>query len=190
MLVFDRRMQPPLTSGQQQQLLRWVRDAMQNKLRGVTLHQRSRDHLDPVFSTQHGVFVTLHHQGALRGCMGKVDFEGTVFDNAIEAGLMVLEDPRFPPVEADELPHLEIEITVLEPPHPIASRAEYDVTRHGIILEQGIHSALFLPQVAVEQGWTAEETLSALCHKAGLSPDAWTEPSTRLQVFEATAFSE
>ncbi len=146
--------------------------------------------VDDAFHRPHAVFVTLHKHGALRGCIGKMDFQCSLLDNALGAAGSVLEDPRFPPVQPDELDQLAIEITVLESPRPIPSAADYDAARHGIIVEQGLRSALFLPQVALEQGWTAEQTLAALCHKAGLPPDAWRDPATRLQVFEAVAFAE
>ncbi len=184
-------MESPLTFPQQQLLLRWVRAAMDRQL-----HQQQQSFQPPAaevseaFRRPHAVFVTLHKHGALRGCIGKMDFQRSLLDNALGAAVSVLEDPRFSPVQPDELDQLAIEISVLESPRLIPSAAGYDVTRHGIIVEQGLRSALFLPQVATEQGWTAEQTLAAVCEKAGLPPDAWRNAATRLRVFEAVAFTE
>jgi uncharacterized protein (TIGR00296 family) len=62
--------------------------------------------------------------------------------------------------------------------------------RDGIVLERGPRRALFLPQVAQEQGWTLEETLTALARKAGLAEDAWRSPGAKLSVFTGQQFKE
>jgi len=106
------------------------------------------------------------------------------------------EDPRFPPVGADELGALTVEVSILTPPEPLpagepaARRAAVRVGRDGLIVEGYGRSGLLLPQVAPEQGWTAEELLNGTCEKAGLAPDAWRDPTVRVLRFRAEVFAE
>jgi AmmeMemoRadiSam system protein A len=138
-----------------------------------------------------GVFVTLKKRGELRGCIGKMDFERPLWVNALDAAVAsALEDPRFSPVEPQELGEIAVEISILNPPEVIARPEMFDVTQHGIIVEKGWRHALFLPKVAQEQGWDATTTLEMVCEKAGLPTDAWRETSARLQVFTAFEFGE
>ena len=99
------------------------------------------------------------------------------------------EDPRFSPVTAKELPDLEVEISVLTPMKPVSGPNEIVVGRDGVLLRKGGRSAVFLPQVAPEQGWGRDEMLSHLSQKAGLPPNAWREGAS-FQTFQAIVFSE
>jgi AmmeMemoRadiSam system protein A len=145
-----------------------------------------------------GVFVTLNRtdpdevrtKGRLRGCIGQPEPSFPLYYGTVRAALdAALHDPRFEPVAAAELQHLEIEVTVLSPRTPVASWKEIKLGTHGIVLEKGGKAALFLPQVAPEQGWTIEQTLAALSQKAGLTADAWKE-GARFSVFTGQAFEE
>jgi len=107
-------------------------------------------------------------------------------EHAIDAGL---RDPRFHPVTADELPLLHYEISAMTPPHPVESYKDIVIGTHGMILEKDGRSAVFLPQVAPEQGWNLEETLTHLSNKAGLPADAW-KSGAQYKVFEADVFEE
>jgi len=136
-------------------------------------------------------FVTIHEHGELRGCIGLLRFDVPLWLNVRDAAhAAALDDPRFLPVAESELPFLEIEISVLEPPVDLPDPAGFVAGRHGVIVERGMHRALLLPQVATEMGWDAGEMLEAVCRKAHLPGDAWRERSTRLQVFESTCFDE
>jgi AmmeMemoRadiSam system protein A len=138
-------------------------------------------------------FVTLHRpDGSLRGCIGNMRAYEPLADNVVHNAInAALQDPRFPPVASeDELSTLEIEISVLTPPERIAAPGDFRVGEHGIILQRGGRSAVFLPQVAPEQGWDRETTLSQLALKAGLAPDAWKSPEAELSVFRAIVFSD
>jgi AmmeMemoRadiSam system protein A len=97
-------------------------------------------------------------------------------------------DYRFRNVTADELPELALTISVLTPPEPIAGREDIVLGRHGIVLHKDGRSATFLPQVASEQGWDLEQTLTQLSLKAGLPADAWRAGAVLL-VFEAEVFA-
>ncbi len=136
-------------------------------------------------------FVTITRDGGLRGCMGRLDPEAPAWENVIAAAAMAaVRDPRFRPVAPSELPSLRLEVSILSPAVAIASAAEFAPGRHGIVVERGGRRALFLPQVAREQGWGREETLAAVCSKAGLDPGAWRAAGTRLEVFTATVFGD
>jgi AmmeMemoRadiSam system protein A len=143
----------------------------------------------PAVSLPRGAFVTLTKRGALRGCIGQITPDGpvgaTVGRMALEAAL---HDPRFPPVTRDELPALHVEVSVLGPMAP--ARAEDVVPgRDGVLLSKHGRRAVFLPQVATEQGWGRAELLDHLCEKAGLATTCWREGAT-LEVFQAEVFGE
>lgn len=138
-----------------------------------------------------GAFVTLKEKGELRGCIGEIyprrALYKAVMEHAVNAGV---RDYRFNPVDASELPLLHYEITAWpKDPEPIPSYKDFIIGKHGIVLEKNGRTALFLPQVAPEQGWDVEQTLTHLAMKAGLAPDAWKEGAT-FKVFEGIMFAE
>jgi AmmeMemoRadiSam system protein A len=136
-------------------------------------------------------FVTLRESGELRGCVGLMRFEAPLWLNVRDAAISAaLSDPRFLPVVERELPDLELEISVLDPPVELPDPGRFQAGRHGIIVERDHRRALLLPQVATEMGWNEEQMLSAVCRKANLPGDAWRDPSASLMVFESTCFSE
>lgn len=134
-------------------------------------------------------FVTLHENGMLRGCIGSLGPESPLFmsvhENAVNAAL---RDPRFPPVTPRELPLLRVDVSVLSPIVPITGVSEFRIGEHGIILEKGFHRAVYLPEVAPEQGWTVDETLDSLSAKAGLPPGAW-RTGASFSVFSSVVLS-
>ena len=146
--------------------------------------------LSPAAMEQRGVFVTLKKGGDLRGCIGRMIPDRPL---ASLVGAMALqsafEDPRFHPVTLEEVPKLEIEISVLTPMKPISGPSEIVVGRDGVLLQKGGRSAVFLPQVAPEQGWKRDEMLDNLARKAGLPEEAWRE-GARFSTFQAIVFSE
>jgi AmmeMemoRadiSam system protein A len=101
-----------------------------------------------------------------------------------------LHDYRFNPVPADEVSQLHIEISVLSVPQSIHSWRDIQIGRDGIILRYQGCSAVFLPQVAPEQGWDVEQTLMHLSMKAGLPPDAWKRDNAQFLTFQAQVFGE
>ena len=129
---------------------------------------------EPRLGHKRGAFVTLEKQAQLRGCIGHIEaampLYRAVIDNAVSAAV---RDRRFAPVTAAELAGLEVEVSVLSPLRAIASADEFEVGSHGIILAKSGRRAVYLPEVAPEQGWDRAETLSHLARKAGLSADAW-----------------
>ena len=99
-------------------------------------------------------------------------------------------DPRFPQLSPDEFRRVEIEVSALTPSRPVKSWQEIEIGRHGMTITKDGRSAVFLPQVAPEQGWNLEQTLTYLSRKAGLSGDAWRSPDASFTVFEAIVFKE
>ena len=137
-----------------------------------------------------GCFVSLHGPSGLRGCIGTFGADAPLFDTiAHVARQSALNDPRFGPVQPDEVPMLDIEISVLTP-RTSAAPGEIKVGRHGVSLRLGHANSVFLPQVAPQQRWNRDRLLSELCRKAGLSRDSWRHPEAELSVFEAVVFSE
>jgi AmmeMemoRadiSam system protein A len=138
-----------------------------------------------------GVFVTLNINDQLRGCIGYVEgikpIQAAVEEMAIAAAF---NDPRFPPLEKEEMQDLAIEVSVLSPLEILDDINTIEVGKHGLIIESGLHRGLLLPQVAVEYNWNNISFLEHTCQKAGLSADAWKDETTKIQVFSAEIFSE
>ena len=137
------------------------------------------DKLDIVVKGFLGVVVT--------GIVTAFGFYLNSQQNAINAAT---RDSRFSPVKTDDLSTIQIEISALTPPTPVSSYQDIVLGRHGIILTKGSHQAVFLPQVAPEQGWDLSETLRHLSLKAGLSGDDWKGPDTEFLVFTAEVIEE
>jgi MEMO1 family protein len=121
------------------------------------------------------VFVTLKEKsGRLRGCIGSIQAHTALYrsvtQNAVAAAS---KDPRFLPVRPDELPSLEVEVTVLSPMEPVSGTSEIEIGKHGVYLDASGRSSVFLPQVPVEQGWDLDTYLKQLAMKAGLAPEGW-----------------
>jgi AmmeMemoRadiSam system protein A len=92
-------------------------------------------------------FVTIHEHGELRGCIGLMRFEAPLWLNVREAAAAAaLDDPRFLPVAESELPALDLEISVLDPPVELPDPSGFVAGRHGIVVERGSRRALLLPQ--------------------------------------------
>jgi AmmeMemoRadiSam system protein A len=171
-------------------LLELARAAVEATARGESLPAVDRATLTAGVLAPGAAFVTLRERGELRGCIGMMAHDRPLWVNVRDsAAAAARDDPRFLPVEHAELPSIELEISVLEPPRRIADPGEFVAGRHGIVIERGMSRGLLLPQVATEQGWGETEMLQAVCHKAGLPPDAWRDPAARLYVFESLCFS-
>lgn len=144
----------------------------------------------PVLWRKQGAFVTLKKQGQLRGCIGHM---GQDLPLCQVIGTMALQaafgDRRFTSVSLDEMVEIEIEISVLTPFQARASAEKIRVGTDGVLLKKDGRSAVFLPQVATEQGWNREQMLDRLCQKAGLSKGSW-KKGARFYTFQAEVFGE
>ncbi|MGB8889053.1 MAG: AmmeMemoRadiSam system protein A [Candidatus Korobacteraceae bacterium] len=144
---------------------------------------------DPHLAERRGAFTTLHLRGRLRGCIGYVFPTQSLYQTVAEtARAAAFDDPRFEPVSLLETPALKIEISVLSPLRPVAAE-EVMVGKHGLVVTQGNHRGLLLPQVPVEWEWDRETFLAQTCLKAGLEPEAWRH-GAEVQAFTAEVFGE
>ena len=138
-----------------------------------------------------GGFVTLTLDNNLRGCIGEImprrEIWKAVREQAINAAF---HDTRFEPLSTNEFARVKIEISILTPPRPIPSWKDIEIGKHGILLTVANRSAVFLPQVAPEQGWELEETLTHLATKAGLPREAWRGKDATFFIFEAQVIHE
>ena len=137
-----------------------------------------------------GVFVTVHHCGDLRGCLGALDCRDSIVESVARlAAAVTSEDYRFAPLTVRELPHTTIDLSLLTIPEPVEDILHIEIGRHGLIIEEGRRRGLLLPQVAPEHGWDRETFLEHTCVKAGLPTSAW-KNGARLLCFEAEIVRE
>lgn len=145
---------------------------------------------DPQLSQRAGAFVTLSRNGDLRGCIGHIEADQTVWQIVqLMAVSAAQNDPRFEPIGSDELDDLEVEISVLSPLRRISSIDEIVAGKHGLMLTKGFYRGLLLPQVASERGWDRETFLEATCEKAGLPFGAWRKGAI-IEIFTALVFNK
>lgn len=179
-----------MDAAQKHTLLRIARDTVRAAVTGAPPPRPQSD--DPALTAPCGCFVTLKNRDRLRGCIGQFVSERPLIEMVVEmAQASATSDPRFlgSPITARELDDLAVEISVLSAlertNEPLRLRLGVD----GIYIKKGYASGCFLPQVATETGWSAEEFLSFCCsHKAGLPPEAWKDPKTEVYLFTAEVF--
>ncbi|MBQ6401496.1 MAG: AmmeMemoRadiSam system protein A [Firmicutes bacterium] len=117
-----------------------------------------------------GAFVSIHENGALRGCIGTIGpttpcVAQEIINNAISASTA---DPRFPAIRPEELPMLEINVDVLGEPEDITDESELDVKRYGVIVSHGGRRGLLLPDL--EGVDTVRQQVDIARQKAGIGP--------------------
>ncbi len=145
----------------------------------------------PVFNLETGVFVTLTIDGNLRGCIGYIEGYRPLYSLVADAAIQAAKnDPRFMPLNENEKDRISIEISVLSPAFSMEKYEDIEIGKHGLILEEGGHRGLLLPQVPVEHNMDLEEYLSSLCQKAGLPYNFWKERVLNIEMFTAAVFSE
>ena len=187
-----------LIRDEQQSLLRLARASIQQAIGGGrALESRlEQTQLTPGLREPRGAFVSLkqppkegQRKESLRGCIGCMIGREALYRTVINlASKAAFNDPRFPPLVADELPRVRIEISALTPMRPLGNADDLVLGRDGVHLSQGAASAVFLPQVALEHGWTVDVLLRQLALKASLPQDGWREAD--LEVFTAEVFGE
>jgi len=149
----------------------------------------SLDPPTPHFAELRGAFTSLYLNGQLRGCVGYVLPSSSVYRAVAEtARAAAFEDTRFSPVTIAEAPHLQIELSILSPPEPIAAEA-IEVGRHGLLISTSFRRGLLLPQVPIEHHWDRVTFLEQTCRKAGLPTDAWQKGAT-IEAFTAEIFGQ
>ena len=186
----------PETYGEQ--LVRLARRAVEKYLNeSVIITADNPDGL----SQKAGVFVTLNYlsnnKEYLRGCVGFPLPEKKLYQSVIDAAIAAAtQDPRFDPVNKEDMGNIIFEVSVLSPPQKIEvqNRKDYknciNIGRDGLILKWKYGSGLLLPQVPVELNWNVDEYLANICYKAGASSNAWLMPESQLYKFEAIIYKE
>ena len=152
--------------------------------------------LPPALRAPKACFVTLTRHGELRGCIGNLQPREPLFravmNNACGAAF---RDTRFEPVRPDEIPGLEIEISVLTEPVPLAGGTPEDRLRQlrpgvdGVVLRAEGRTATFLPQVW-EKIPDAHRFMEALANKAMLPPSVWRDPDAAVLAYQVESFEE
>lgn len=133
-----------------------------------------------LFERRAGVFVSIHENDDLRGCIGTIAattdcIAEEIIQNAISAST---KDPRFNPITEEELPYLDISVDVLGDAEEIDSPADLDVKRYGVIVTKGFRRGLLLPDL--EGVDTVEDQIDIAKRKAGIYP----EEKVKLERFE------
>ena len=188
-------MNAPLSPEEGAALVVLARGAIEDRLHGDGTLVRIRLGLTitPALARPRGVFVTLKTPEArgdrLRGCIGSIHPGPPAHEAVVEAALgAAFEDPRFAPLAREEFARVRVSVSVLTALEPIGSPEAIVPGLHGVHLVAGARRAVFLPQVAAEQGWTTDDLLDHLALKAGLHRGGWRQAS--LSIFASENFQE
>jgi len=184
-----------LTFQDKKGLLKLARSAIEARLvKGAKVERPQA--LPSALLEDRGCFVTLHRNGRLRGCIGSIEPVSPLVECIEEhARSAAFRDPRFPPLTAEELREIDIEVSILTVPKKLSFKDGKDLKDqleplvHGVILSRGFKKSTFLPQVW-KQLPDKEEFLEHLCVKGGMSRNAWQDPETEVRIYEAEVFEE
>ncbi len=186
----------PLTTEERNLLLKMAREALEKGVRREALPVLDCESLPDHLKGLGASFVTLTLKGELRGCIGALEAHQPLADDVQEHAIVAaLQDYRFPPVQPEELPDIQIEISRLTPPMAL----DYDTPEEllqrlrpcidGVVLKSGIRRATFLPQV-----WDKIPDpavfLSYLCQKMGAAPDLWRHKKLEVYTYQVEEFHE
>ncbi len=180
---------PALAPGHRKQLLALAHATLDHYVRnGVRDIPASND---LVLRQRGAAFVTLRRRdGALRGCRGEIEAQRPLIASVAEMTIAAAsDDPRFPAVEPDELPHITIEINALSELEVIVAE-DVVVGRHGLVATDSARTGLLLPDVPLEYGWSREEFLEHTCTKAGFASGAWRHDGMQLLAFETQSWGD
>ena len=187
---------PELTDEDRNILLELARSTIAAELiKGAATKRPST--VSTALQEKRGCFVTLHKKGVLRGCIGTIEPVRSLYANVEENALnSAFKDPRFPPVEKEELAEIDIEISVLSVPRPLQFKDGQDLLDklkpgiHGVILSKGWpKEATFLPQVW-DQLPQKKSFLEHLCLKGNMNRSCWMDKDLVVKVYEAEYFGE
>ncbi|MFZ1141781.1 MAG: AmmeMemoRadiSam system protein A, partial [Candidatus Sulfotelmatobacter sp.] len=144
-----------------------------------------------VLNQERGAFVTLRRSGELRGCIGYTSAAEPLYMTVRDtATLAALRDSRFQPVSALELPQLEYEISVMSPLRRVLDIRQIKLGQHGLLMKNGTHEGLLLPQVPLQERWDRQRFLDETCAKAGMRSGCWKDENTDIFMFTALVFGE
>ena len=170
-------------------LLTIAREAITHLVKGEDYRPAPRE--EKALVQKSGCFVTIKQDGRLRGCIGSFQTERPLFQEvAAMAVASASKDPRFHPMEEEELGNFHLEISVLSPLEKIEEIEQIEVGTHGIYIEKNFSRGVLLPQVATDYGWDRVTFLQQTCLKAGLPTTAWQAPDADIYIFSAQIISE
>lgn len=171
-------------------LINLSRRTLEHSIHGV--HRETEEVNDPyLLSSDYGSFVSLHKGTQLRGCIGTCFPTGPLYETVIEmTQAATSRDYRFPPVNAGEIPHIRIELSVLSPLESVDDIHSLIIGTHGLHVSCGEKRGVLLPQVATEYGWDIETFLEEVCLKADLAERAWKSEAVRVSSFTALLIEE
>ena len=173
-------------------LLFIARESIKSAITDAPSEQAQIEVISPDLKEKSGAFVTLRTHGKLRGCIGRMVSDISLYKLVSEMAVSAAkEDPRFCQIRPSDLEDLKIDISALSPLQKIDNPLDFELGRHGIYIKKGSSNGCFLPQVATETGWTKEEFLTQCCSmKAELSPDAWKNKNVDIYIFTSEIISE
>lgn len=178
---------PRFNQEQRGRMLELARGSIVSYLRGLETSIPSVDFLNE----PSGAFVTLRKHGALRGCIGSIEPTSPLGETIARCAVSsAVKDPRFAPIEIEELDFIHVEISVISQMKKTKRLEEIIVGNHGVMIEFQNRYGLLLPQVALEHGWDRDTFLDHVCVKAGLGTNTWKKPEAVLHIFTAEIFGE
>ena len=163
--------------------------AHESILSALECREISLDPPTPHLAEPRGAFTSLYVREQLRGCVGYVLPTNSVYRAVAETSrAAAFDDTRFYPVTIDEVRELEVELSILSVPKPIAAE-EIEIGRNGLLISMAGNRGLLLPQVPVEHNWDRIAFLEQTCRKAGLPLDAW-QKGAAIEAFTAEVFGD
>ena len=180
----------PLSAELRLKLLRVARQSLENFMKNGDQIQFPTE--IPELLEKRAVFVTLRKRsnGDLRGCIGHSKPRYPLIEAVAKTAISsAVDDTRFPSLTLDELPDLLIEINMLSPLAP-SKPEDVKIGKHGLMINKGLKGAIFLPEVAVSNGWDLHTFLNELCRKADLPEGSWQDREAELYFFESETWGE
>ncbi len=185
-----------LSDVDRQYLLKQAREAITLRLHGKEAPPVDAHTLPDSLSHQGACFVTLTKRGELRGCIGSLEPRRLLVEDVrANAASAAFHDPRFPPMQEEELDAVRVEVSVLSIPKPLSYNGADDLIAKlrpgvdGVVIESGWNRATFLPQVW-EKLPDPHQFLAQLCRKALLPADAYRKPGLDVYVYQVEKFEE
>lgn len=190
--VADAREQAGFTGAERKQLLSLARAAALQAIGAPDRFESSAQEItSPGLLRRYGVFVTIRHEGTLRGCIGNIHPNTPLYQTVQNmARAAATQDPRFPPISPEEAPELSFSISILNEMVPLRRVDDLQIGVHGLFVRRHGASGLLLPQVASERGWDRATFLEHVCRKAGLPVNAWQDPETDLFMFTTVVLGD
>ncbi len=176
-----------LTKADKKYLLDLARRSIVSRFSGKNIEETEPE--SRILRQKRGAFVTLKIGGMLHGCIGHIRAASPLYQTVIEmAQAAAFEDPRFKPLDEDELDRIEIEISALSPLMRVHDMNDIEVGRDGLLIRLEMHSGLLLPQVATENNWDRPTFLEQTCLKAGLPKNSYKNREAEIYRFSADVF--